>query len=87
MKLEVNEAPPEQVFLPVLRYIIPPMLHTHLLHVALTRRTNGRILGTFRKAVLFRNSGSLRTVLSFLSFLNAIPYSGAEHTVLLGCKG
>jgi hypothetical protein len=35
--------------------IIPPMLHTHLqLHVALTRRTSGKILKTFRKAMLFR---------------------------------
>jgi hypothetical protein len=60
IKLEVNQVPLRQVFLPVLRYIIPPMLLTRLLHVALTRRTNRRILGTFRKAVLFRNSGSLR---------------------------
>jgi hypothetical protein len=37
--------------------IFPSMLHTHLhLHVALTRRTNGRSLGTFQKAKLFRKS-------------------------------
>ena len=52
------------VFLRVLQffpvYIIPPMLHTHLhLYVALTRRTNGRSLGTFQIAVLFRQSGSI----------------------------
>jgi len=56
----MNVVPLGQVCLPVLRYIIPPMLRTHLLHVALTRRTNGRSLGTFRKAVLLRNSGSLK---------------------------
>jgi len=32
----------------VFRSLIPPMLHTHLhLHVMLSRRTNGRSLGTF----------------------------------------
>jgi hypothetical protein len=40
--------------------IIPPMLHTHLhLHVALTRRTNRRSLGTFQKVVLFRKSENI----------------------------
>jgi hypothetical protein len=39
--------------------IIPPMLHTHLhLHVALTRRTNGRSLGTFQDAMMFPKLGS-----------------------------
>ena len=38
---------------------VAPMLHIHLhLHVAFTRRTNGRRLGTFRKAMLFRKSRS-----------------------------
>jgi hypothetical protein len=42
-----------QVFLRVLRFspanILPPVLHTHLhLHVAVTRRTNTRSLGTSR---------------------------------------
>ena len=79
VKLEVNEVPLGQVFLPVLRYIIPPMLHTHLLHVALTVRTNGRILGTFRKAVLFGTSGALdRTAQPFLSSLNTMSYGGAR---------
>jgi hypothetical protein len=53
-----------QVFLPVLRFppvsVIPSVFHIHFhLHVALTRRTNGRSLGTFQKAVLFRKSGSI----------------------------
>jgi hypothetical protein len=41
--------------------IIPPMLHTHLhLHVAVTRRTNGRSLGTFqKKGVLFQKSENI----------------------------
>jgi hypothetical protein len=35
------------------------MLHTHLnLHVASTRRTNGRSLASFKKAVVFRKSGN-----------------------------
>jgi len=41
--------------------IIPPMPHIHInLNVALTRRTNGRNLGTFQKETLFRKSGSIR---------------------------
>ena len=53
-----------QVYLRVLRFspvsIIPPMLHTHLhLHVALNRRTKGRSLGTFEKAVFFRKSQNI----------------------------
>jgi len=45
---------------------IPPTLHTHLqLHVALTRRTHWRSLGTFQKSNLFLNRGALvRKVLS-----------------------
>jgi hypothetical protein len=36
--------------------IIPPVLHIHLhLHVALTRRTNGRSLGNLQKKYLFGN--------------------------------
>ena len=46
--------------------IIPPMRHSHLqLHVALTRRTNVRILGAFGKQCSFGNRGALdRKVLS-----------------------
>jgi len=48
-----------QVFLRVLRFyplsIIPANLHTHLhVRVAVTRRTNGRSLGTFQKVKFFR---------------------------------
>ena len=40
--------------------IIPPISHIYLhLHLALTRRVNGRSLGTFQKAMLFRKSGSI----------------------------
>jgi len=36
------------------------MLHTHLhLYIALTQKTNGRSLGTFQKAMLFRKPGSI----------------------------
>ena len=37
--------------------IIPPVLHTQIhQHVALTRSTNGKSLGTFQKPTLFRKS-------------------------------
>ena len=53
-----------QVFLLVLRLypvsITPPMLHTRLhLHVGFTSSTNGRNLGIFQEAMLFRTSASL----------------------------
>jgi len=39
--------------------VIPPIPHTHFqLHVAVTRRTNGRSLGTFQKTILFRKPDS-----------------------------
>ena len=51
-----------QIFLPVIRFspvsIIPPMLHTHHIHVALTRGTNGRSLGTFQKQRSTENWGA-----------------------------
>ena len=52
------------VFLRLLRFspvsIIPPLLRTHLhIQFAVIRRTNGRILGAFRKAVIFGNRGTL----------------------------
>ena len=69
-----------QGFFRVLRFypvnIIPPILHTHLhLHVALTRRTNGRILGTFEKAVVFRKS--------FFNFL--LSLKGQEQWTVVVC--
>ena len=37
--------------------IIPQLFHTHLhLHVAVTRRTNGRSMGTFQNAILLQKS-------------------------------
>ena len=52
-----------QVSLRIFRFslgnIILAMLHTRLhLHTALTRRTNERNMGVFKKAMLFRKSGS-----------------------------
>jgi hypothetical protein len=60
----VNKVAIGHVVLPVLLFspasTIPPMLHTHLhLHVALTRRTNERILGTFQQSV---SNGPRRSV-------------------------
>jgi hypothetical protein len=38
---------------------IPPMLHTHPhLHAALTKRTNGRSLGTFQKSSALSETGN-----------------------------
>jgi hypothetical protein len=49
------------VLLPALLFslvsVIPLVLHTHL-HVSLTNGTNGRSLGTFQQAVLFREPGA-----------------------------
>jgi hypothetical protein len=71
----VGRTTPRQVlvFLPVLRSsfvsIIPPMLHTHLrVHVAVTRRTNGRRMGTFRKTMTFRNSENTLYTSMFTNF-------------------
>ena len=48
---------------------VPPMLHTYFhLHVAQTRRINGRSVGTSKKAMFFRKSGSAgQKVLPLLS--------------------
>ena len=46
--------------------IIPPVFHTHHLRIALTRRT---ILGTFRKAVLFRQSVGIKQKNTFTFFV------------------
>jgi hypothetical protein len=55
--------------------IIPPMLHIYLhLYAVLTRRTNGRGLGTFQKQRSFANRGALdRQLLSTLTFETAQP--------------
>jgi len=49
----------QHVFLPIPQFYLvsynPPLLHTHL-EMALPRKTNGRSLGTFQKAVLFLTS-------------------------------
>jgi hypothetical protein len=71
----MNKVALGQGFLRVLLFspvsIITSMLHIHLhLHVAVTRRENGRNLGTFPKAALFRNLGSIRyNVFTFLSMI------------------
>ena len=54
--------------------IIPPTLHAHLhLLVALTRRTNGRDLGTFQKAMLLRKSTSVgrKSAVTLFQFWNS----------------
>jgi hypothetical protein len=64
VRIVVDKVALGQVFLRVFPFfhvsVIPPLLHTHLrLHVALTRRTNGRSLRTFQNGVLFWKSGSI----------------------------
>ena len=56
---------------------IPSMFHSHLhLHVAHTRRINGRCLGTFQKAMLFGNRGALdRKELPILLVWNGLSSS------------
>jgi hypothetical protein len=50
------------------------MLHTHLhLHVASTRRTNGRSLASFQKAVVFRKSGKIEEKSLSLYFVFIFP--------------
>jgi hypothetical protein len=62
VRIVVDEVALGQGFLGVLRYfpvsIIPWVTHLYL-HVAHTRRTNGRRLGIFQKELLFRKSGSI----------------------------
>jgi len=38
--------------------IIPPLLHTHLRHIAFSRKPNGRSLITFENATHFANRGA-----------------------------
>ena len=49
--------------------VIPPVLPTHL-HVSLTSGTNGRSLGTFQQAVVFREPGAFdrKTAVTFFVF-------------------
>jgi hypothetical protein len=50
------------------------MFHTHLhLHVAPTRRTNGRSLASFQKAVVFRKSGNIEEKDVFTLFCFIFP--------------
>jgi len=62
-----------QVFLHVLQRspvsIIPSTFRTRLhVHVALTRRTNGRSLGTFHKAMRLRKYGSITQQITITFF-------------------
>jgi len=70
-----------QVSLPVLHFspvsIIPPVLHASLhVHVALTGRTNGRSLGTFKKQRCSGNRGAL--VRKVFSLLCAVVWRAAR---------
>ena len=64
MKFVANKVALRQFFLRVLLLspvsIILTVLYAHMhLHVAVTRRTDGRSLGTFQNTVLFRKMGSI----------------------------
>jgi hypothetical protein len=58
------------------------MLHTLHLHVALTIKTNERNLGTFQKAMLFRNRAELERKL-FLVFYFLLPAFNEQRLVSL----
>jgi hypothetical protein len=89
-----------QVFLRVLRVspvnIIPPVIQTFLhLHVFLIRRTNGRSLGTLQRAMIFRESWSLRKKITFTCLLvfevltslsTIIQYNVWIHAYCVGCN-
>ena len=74
VSLPVLQLSPVSIIPPTLHtplsVIIPPTLHSHLqVQVALTRRTNERILGNFQKQCSFANRGTLdRRVLPFFSY-------------------
>jgi len=77
--------------LPPFLVITPPMLHTHL-NVPITKRTNGRSLGTFKRQCRFENNGALyRSILSillcFFQERNWVPdvYSSLHDAVLKFC--
>jgi hypothetical protein len=62
LRFVVGKVAPGQVFVRGLSLVkIPPVLHTHLhLHLALTRRTNGLCVGTYKqKTVFLGNWGAL----------------------------
>jgi hypothetical protein len=72
-----------QIFLLLLRFspfsIISQMLHSHLrLHVPLFRRTNGRKVGTFQKAALFRKLGCIGYKSSFTFFFRVLGVESGE---------
>ena len=66
---------------------IPPMLHSHLrLHFAFknTRRTSGRSLGTFQKAMLFRKYRSTGQTITFIFFvLRGLPAQSLQRCCCL----
>jgi hypothetical protein len=75
-------------FLLVLRFspviIIPPMLHTHLrLHVALTRRTNGRSVGIFQKTKFFLKSRSAGKKVKPTSLLQYLTVYGIALKLII----
>ena len=69
VRIVVDKVEQVHVFLQAFRFspvtTILSVLHTpFLLHVAVTRRTNGRNLGTFQNAALFRMDGAFHFVSS-----------------------
>jgi hypothetical protein len=82
-----------QVFLRVLQVppvsIIPPVLQTHHLDTALTRRTSGRGLGTCHIAMPFRKSGCMHIKVTSLFKSPPLPASLLynEYRVLPWGKG
>ena len=61
--------------------IAPTMLNLHRLHVALAR-TNGRRLGTFQKAIIFRKSRIIGQIVRETSFI-LFEGIGVAHPIFL----
>ena len=83
----VEEVALGQVFVGSLRLspvsINPPVVHTNFhLHVALTRRTKGRRIGTFRKGMLLGKSASIRQKSTFTCVIMRYQYA----PIILPCS-
>ena len=87
LRFMVDKVTPGHVFLRTLRGFScqnSTLLRTHLhLHVAPTRRTNGRSLASFHKAMVFRESGNIEEKRVFTFFCLYLHWVNAGGT----CSG
>jgi hypothetical protein len=61
-------------------YTIPQMLHTRLHLHAVTRKENGRSLGAFQDARLFRRAKSIKRKITFTVFLPSLKTKVADSS-------